>query len=81
MQSGPHRRTRRDAYQQTLFSRHAPRGFNGIFVFHADDLIVDFRVEYVRYEARSDALNGVRAFLAARKHGRGIRFDDDTLEG
>ena len=54
-----------------------------IVVRHRDDLVVDLCVQDSRNEVRADALDGMRARLAARKQRRGSRLhgdDPDVLE-
>src|SRR3989440_11756297 len=63
LRGGPHGRARRDADQETFLLGHAPRHRHGGVVLHADDLVVDLRVQDGRHEAGADALDRVRPAL------------------
>src|SRR5205807_5389768 len=48
---------------------------------HADDFIVDFRVQHLWDETGAEALELVGTGLATREDGRGIRLDRDDFHG
>src|SRR5438034_2489615 len=56
----PERRAGGDADEEPVLARRAAGHREGIVVLHADDFVVDLRVEHLGNEARADALDGVR---------------------
>src|SRR5271166_6492218 len=63
-------RSRGDADEHAFLARRAPRHRDRVFVRDADDLVVNLRVEDLRYEAGTGSLNLVRSRFATREHGR-----------
>ena len=73
-------RARRDADRHAFEPRDQARVGDGILVGDRDDLVIDRGVEDLRREAGADALDLVRAGLAARQHRRGLRLDGDDMK-
>src|SRR5712692_1867250 len=67
----------RDADQQPLLAREPPRPRERVLVAHLDDPVDDGAIQHPRDERRPDALDRVRASLAAGEHGRLRRLDGD----
>src|SRR5215213_2470582 len=73
----PGDRARRDAAEDALFACEAARHFQRIVVINSHHAVNDRWVVIARNEACADALNLVRAGLAARKHRRRRGLDGD----
>src|ERR1017187_5681153 len=61
--------------------RGAPRGLDGVIGPYTDDFIADFAIEHIRNKPRSNPLNRVRAFRAARQNRRCVRLDGHAAKG
>src|SRR5208283_526977 len=75
-----HRRSRRDADQQTFFERKTPRHLDGLIVANGDDLVNEILAQNARNEASADSLNLVWGGLATGKHWTFGRFHGHRLE-
>src|ERR1019366_4680121 len=80
LQSRDHRRSRRDADQQTLFERHAPRHVNGLVVGHGDDLVNVIPAQNAGNKTASEPLNLVRPRWSAREDCAICRLHGYRLE-
>lgn len=68
-----------DAHQNALAACQRAAGRKRVLVLHGENLIVNVGVQRIRHKARADALNFMRARLAAGENRGGSRFHRDNL--